>query len=643
MSHQYSSQQQRNDRLNLSCPLATLAVISLILVAFFVVMPQSAYAHAELRRSEPANGEQLETAPTEVVIYYTQGVQIATITVEDAEGQLVSQEPQIDSADWQIVHIPLLPIGDGVYTVQWEALAEDGHITEGSFFFLIGAATLDRTSFVAMMEQNTGAAQINPLEPFLRGFLFLALILLIGVPITLLAVISPALKGQKEEMKLPDEKIKRLLNGAAILLLLSATLLFVSQLVTAYGIPSLSDMMTFFSATTAGITLLIRLLAGVVLLAILRSIATPPRHTIWYLTSIVTGLIALLTISWGSHTAAATGGIAILSDIAHLAGAALWGGGLVVLAILLPPLLQDKAGESVRELTSTIISRFSRLAIIGLGIAVVTGFLLTSYHVPSWNTLFSTFYGYSLSSKLLLFAVALGLAGLNRFVILRQLRQSAEPSQSARGFIRSVRVELAFVIGVFFLAGLLTSAPPANVATAAPESKALVLSQKAKDIDVQLEIAPVEVGMNLFDVSFSQNGQPILAENIEKPVLLLRHADAELQLPQSSLEAIEPGLYSILTSFTQGGRWRVRVGGLIDGKFIAETFLVDVASPEAEQMDSNDMTGMDHSQMMMQDQEKESRTPFQSLMVIMAVVSNVLVILALAADFRSQRTNIKET
>jgi len=118
-------------------------------VAFFVVMPQPAYAHAELRRSQPANGEQLETPPTEVVIYYTQGVQIATITVEDAEGQLVSQEPQIDVADWKIVRIPLLSLGDGVYTVQWEVLAEDGHITEGSFFFLIGAATLDRASFVA--------------------------------------------------------------------------------------------------------------------------------------------------------------------------------------------------------------------------------------------------------------------------------------------------------------------------------------------------------------------------------------------------------------------------------------------------------------------------------------------------------------
>lgn len=608
-----------------------------MLVAFFIVMPQPAHAHAELRRSQPANGEQLATPPTEVVIYYTQGVQIATITVEDAEGQLVSEEPQIDVEDWQIVRIPLLPIGDGVYTVQWEALAEDGHITEGSFFFLVGAATVDRASFVAMMEGSSGSGQLNPVEPLLRGFLFLALILLIGVPLSLWYVITPALKQQQEEMKLPDENIKRLLNGAAILLLFSATFLFVSQLIAAYGIPSLSDMMTFFSTTIAGTTWLIRLLAGAVLLVFLRSRSDQlrERHDIWYLTSIVAGLITLLTISWGSHTAASTGGMAILSDVGHLAGAALWGGGLVTLAILLPTLLQDKADESVRQLTSTIIRRFSRLAIIGLGIAVVTGFLLTSYHILGWSTLFSTLYGYSLSSKLLLFAIALGLAGLNRFVILRRLRQSLEPSQSARGFIRSVRVELAFVIGVFFLAGLLTSAPPANMASAASESKALLLKEQAKEIDVQLEIAPVQVGMNLFDVSFSQNGQPILADNIKKPVLLLRHADAELQLPQSPLEAIEPSLHSVLTSFTQGGRWRVRVGGMVNGKFIAQTFLVDVGSPQAEQMGSHDMTAMDHSQMMMQDQQKESRTPFQSLMVTMAIVSNVLVILGLAVEIYS--------
>lgn len=581
----------------------------LFLLGVLLAWPRPGYAHAELITSTPGNGDQLSESPPEVTIHYSQGVQIATITVVDSEQNPVHTDVIIDADDWTIVHVPLQPLSDGVFTVQWEALAEDGHTTDGSFFFIVGEAVLDRESFIAFMAEDDGTGQVSPLEAVMRGFYYIGLILLLGVPVTLLAVIRPVLGEAKEEK--PRRIIRRLLLGGAIVLAVAPAGMLLSQIYSAFGTFSYLDARDFVLNTPSGRVGSTRILIGLVTtLFIWRTIAS----RLWYVGGFIAGLIAIILTSTNSHTAAMLPGAPVLSDFGHLIGAGLWAGGLAILALVAPPLVANLPADQQRNAVIRLILRFSFQAVIGVGIAIGTGLLLTSYHVPVIEAMVSTLYGVSLSIKMVIILIALALAGFHRLVLLRRLKQADDVQAKINGFFRSVRVELIFVVEVFFLAGLITASPPAHIALADTAPAGTTLSETVNDVDIQLVISPVRVGLNLFDVYLTQNGEPVPVESVERAVLLIQNTDAEVRLPQVELEPVEPGLFSALTSFTLTGNWRVRFGAQVDGKFTAQPFVLDVYA-EGEEPPPDEM---DHSQHMMHDSADSTGRTFPEWLALFA-------------------------
>ena len=99
-----------------------------------------AEAHAFLRSATPRVGSTVATAPSEVAIDFTEGVEPAfsTIAVTDASGARVDAGPaHLAGADDRLA-VALKPLPPGSYHVTWHATATDTHKTEGSYTFTVG-------------------------------------------------------------------------------------------------------------------------------------------------------------------------------------------------------------------------------------------------------------------------------------------------------------------------------------------------------------------------------------------------------------------------------------------------------------------------------------------------------------------------
>src|SRR5579859_7110284 len=119
------------DRLLISTTLAA---------AVFCAGTSAALAHAFLDTATPAVGATLTTAPAEVTIIFTEGLEpdFSSLTVEDESGQRVDLGDAHTAADNPMrFSVGLKPLKPGSYKVLWHATSVDTHKTNGSYSFTV--------------------------------------------------------------------------------------------------------------------------------------------------------------------------------------------------------------------------------------------------------------------------------------------------------------------------------------------------------------------------------------------------------------------------------------------------------------------------------------------------------------------------
>jgi methionine-rich copper-binding protein CopC len=111
-----------------------------LLIVTSLLWSIAASAHAHLDRASPAAGATVQTAPTEVVIWFTRDIEAAysRIEVRDTAGRAMHNgATNRDAGDRTKMSVPLKPLLPGTYTVHWRVLSIDTHKTEGSFTFSV--------------------------------------------------------------------------------------------------------------------------------------------------------------------------------------------------------------------------------------------------------------------------------------------------------------------------------------------------------------------------------------------------------------------------------------------------------------------------------------------------------------------------
>jgi methionine-rich copper-binding protein CopC len=114
-------------------------------VFFLLATLASAEAHSTLVRSEPKAGAVLRAAPNELLIWFTEPLKVglSTIEVRDAAGKEADQRDlRADAKDATLMHLSLgAKLAPGVYQVTWVAVAQDMHVSKGSFQFGVAPAS----------------------------------------------------------------------------------------------------------------------------------------------------------------------------------------------------------------------------------------------------------------------------------------------------------------------------------------------------------------------------------------------------------------------------------------------------------------------------------------------------------------------
>ena len=134
------------------------------------------------------------------------------------------------------------------------------------------------------------------------------------------------------------------------------------------------------------------------------------------------GVVGLATWPLAGHPAASpVPAVSVVVDAVHLAGMAVWLGGLVMLVAF----LLRQADE--REL-GAILPVWSRWAALAVTALLLAGIVQALIEVGTLEALFSTTYGQLIIAKVVLFAVVLAVAAFSR----SRCRKRAAPATRGR-------------------------------------------------------------------------------------------------------------------------------------------------------------------------------------------------------------------
>ena len=145
-------------RARLATGTLVVALITAVLMAVgvsWVLLATPAAAHDALVSSDPADGAQLATSPTQVTLTFNNDLSEigGQVVVTDSTGVAVTSGAPAVVGPTATLALPD-PLANGAYTVTWRAVSSDSHPIEGTFAFTVA----DPAAEVAEAEAAAAAA-----------------------------------------------------------------------------------------------------------------------------------------------------------------------------------------------------------------------------------------------------------------------------------------------------------------------------------------------------------------------------------------------------------------------------------------------------------------------------------------------------
>jgi putative copper resistance protein D len=311
-----------------------------------------------------------------------------------------------------------------------------------------------------------GAGIDGPLV-VVRAIHFAATAITTGALIFLVVVAEPALRSTPAATTPVRPQILLIAWIGLAIAAASAVVWFQLQAAAMSGLPfgeamTSNVLSTVLNETQFGLVSEVRSVLAVILAACLAYNRFASAR--WLALGSAIGFIAV--IAWAGHagsTLGAMGNLHLTADALHLIAAASWIGGLVPLALLLAA-ARRKPAFAWTSLARDAAQRFSTLGIISVGTLLVTGIVNAWILVGSIHALMVTGYGQLLLLKLVVFAVMLTFAAVNRLWLTPQLALSPANElqlEALRQLTRNSVIEIALGLTIFAIVGVLGTLHPA--------------------------------------------------------------------------------------------------------------------------------------------------------------------------------------
>ncbi|MDX6437846.1 MAG: copper transport protein [Gaiellaceae bacterium] len=518
-----------------------LVAVAAVLVA--LAMVPAAGAHSRLMTTQPANDAVLEQSPRSVLLRFDEGVETAfgAIRVYDARAHRVDSG-KIQRPSGAEVRIRLdRRLARGTYTATWRVVSADGHPVSGAFVFHVGAPSADPAGVAAQVLEGGTPTSVSVLFSIVRAVDFLLLLLVGGGTLMLIVGLGHASPETRS-------RLARLLSAASILLAVVACAGIVLQGAAAggFGLGEAVhwDVVSTVLGTRFGTVWLVQAGLAVTCALLLAASGHLP------LPSLVPAALLLLTPSLSGH-ASVSGGIALVADVAHVAAAAVWVGGLAALVLALL-----WAGAERWELAVHAVPRFSLLAVGAVSVLLVSGTTSGYLEVRALRGLWETTYGQLLLVKIALVLPLLALGLYNNRRAVPRLRERLATAAERTRFLRTAGGELALMVAIVSVTAVLVSEPPAR-AEVSPRGPYATTAQLGQ-LELNLVVDPATAGLNQIHLYLTNaSGQPT---NVDEASVSATLASRQIGPLRLTAHLAGPGHFIVHgAQLALAGDWQLRV------------------------------------------------------------------------------------
>ncbi len=289
---------------------------------------------------------------------------------------------------------------------------------------------------------------ISFLDVLLRGAVLSGQALALGGLVFALLILRPLARRETDPALLLSPTLRLAGLGAAGVAAAQALSLILQtgSLADERGWPLARVIETpFFRAS------LVRVAAALGVIAACRFLVKHPRARAGWAALIGLALALAGGSAWLSHAAARleSRGVLIGLDALHQIAAAVWVGGLVHLFAA--------ARRAEGTPASSVLRRFSAVAVAAVAIQLAGGVALSLFYVDGIRALLGTAYGWMLLAKGVLLAALLLLGGLNLLSVRARSPRAAAPAARLRWLVEA---EIGLGVTALFVAASLTSLPP---------------------------------------------------------------------------------------------------------------------------------------------------------------------------------------
>jgi copper transport protein len=478
-----SNSRTRNWLLRL--PAVVVVVFALMLLSTMIA-PPSASAHASLVKASPEAGAKLESSPAQVSVTFNEQLDsgLFYIKIYDHTGIEITKVKAQMNNEQTGIHLNLPKLTEGVYLISYHVISADGHPVGGSYPITIGNPpqedVLDVPTAHTGHDHSSGPLTTKGLLQYAsRGLWFLMLLVLTGWVFWLRLA-----RPHNEEARTVLSAWTLNLQRAHIVALLLLIFTHIEDLLGGGGVDEVWQLLSGTNIGISWVCLVVLAFLGFVLVG----------RLVWL--DVIWSLALLAVKSFSGHAASfsplwATIGL----DFIHLAAAACWVGGLI---LLYAKWRQNKTG------IGSYMQKFSRFALMSILILTVSGTLSVLLFLPNLHYLVYTTWGILLLVKV----GVVVLVALIGFVIRLFLRRK-KVNQS----IAWVKLDLSLMVVIVVLVGLITYMAPI------PANEPLAWHQMGEKVHVSVDISPKVPGNNTFVAKVwlpEKSGQP-------KQVLLILH------------------------------------------------------------------------------------------------------------------------
>jgi copper transport protein len=304
----------------------------------------------------------------------------------------------------------------------------------------------------------------------------------------------------------------------------------------------------------------------------------------------------IATNSFTSHSSslATWSQLGIIADFVHSVVVSIWIGGLMyIFYVLLPNVItiSNNFSGKVKQIIAQpksilllILSRFSVMSTICVGIVGITGLSLAWLHIQNMDELLFSDYGRTLIIKLSLILPVVILGGYHQFWISRILkvldfeRVNIGDDRSNTSLIRrfsslkkTIKIECILALGVLCVASVLTvTSPPAasknneivqlnsNADMSSAEQDEFVRTLETQGVPIKFVISPFVTGFNNFTISILGNNENI--GQLSNASIEFRKSDLSLGPIFANLAKNNNTSFSVNGGYlSQPGLWDVKV------------------------------------------------------------------------------------